>query len=32
MPASKHVPPKVTAFRDLLVEMLRARPASVPAA
>jgi DNA-binding transcriptional LysR family regulator len=25
-PAAKHVPPKVTAFRDLVVEMLKARP------
>ena len=29
-PAARHVPPKVTAFRDLVVEMLKAR-ASVPA-
>ncbi len=29
-PAAKHVPPKVTAFRDLVLEMLKAR-ASVPA-
>jgi DNA-binding transcriptional LysR family regulator len=29
-PASKHVPPRVTAFRDLLLEMLRQRPLGPP--
>jgi DNA-binding transcriptional LysR family regulator len=30
-PASKHMPPRVTAFRDLLLEMLRQRPLGPPA-
>ena len=29
-PASKHTPPRVTAFRDLLLEMLRQRPIGPP--
>ena len=29
-PSSKHTPPRVTAFRDLLVEMLRQRPIGPP--
>ena len=31
-PAAKHVPGKVTAFRDLVLEMFRARAATVPSA
>lgn len=30
-PAARHVPPKVTAFRDLVLELLRARAATTPA-
>lgn len=30
-PANKHTPPRVTAFRDLLLEMLRQRPVGPPA-
>jgi DNA-binding transcriptional LysR family regulator len=29
-PASKHVPPRVTAFRDLFIELLRQRPVGPP--
>jgi DNA-binding transcriptional LysR family regulator len=29
-PASKHVPPRVDAFRDLLIELLRQRPVGPP--
>ncbi len=31
-PAARHVPRKVTAFRDLVLELLRARPLASPAA
>ncbi len=29
-PASKHVPPRVTAFRDLIIDLLRQRPVGPP--